>query len=201
MDHQPQDSLQTLPGVTVYEVCHLPISHLATREFHDPACRQEQCRLLSRIVDVEGPIHLGLATQRLIDAWGKASAGSRIKYAVNQAVSINCRAKTIFRDDDDILWPYPPDRRAEIIRVPNGDSPESNREIKYIPSKEIHNAMLLIVRQTIGITTESLIAETARLFGFQRTGPQIKERLTSTLTRLRRTGTVEVRNSIVSLRP
>jgi hypothetical protein len=191
-------TVQMLPGVTTYTVCRLPFSNLSFMEFHDPSCRQEQCRLLNRVVNLEGPIHIELATQRLLDAWGKASAGTRIRNAVQEAISLNERRGLLMRKGD-FLWPYPPDSRSTVIRSPDTDDPNSVREIKYIPSEEIHNAMLLIVRHTIGISLESLILETARLFGFSRVGAQIRDRLMAESKFLQRRKIIEISGGVVTL--
>lgn len=191
-------AVEMLPGVTIYTVCRLPFSNLCFMEFHDPACRQEQCRLLNRVVNIEGPIHVELATQRLLDAWGKASAGTRIRNAVQEAISLNERSGLLMRRGD-FLWPYPPDSRSTVIRSPDAGDPASVREIKHIPSEELHNAMLLIVRHTIGISLESLASETARLFGFNRVGAQIRDRLMAESKFLERRRAIEISGGVVTL--
>lgn len=191
------DNLQ-MPGVTTYKVCHLPLSKLRSMESHDPACRQELCRLLHKVVSVESPIHIELATQRLLNAWGKASVGTRIKSAIQDAISTNKQNKGLIQQDD-FLWLYAPDSESNVIRSPDNGDPDSFREIKHIPPEEIHNAMLLIVSHAIGISLESLISETARLFGFNRVGMQIRERLLSESSFLQSQKVIEVINGLVSL--
>jgi hypothetical protein len=134
--------------------------------------------------------------RRLLDAWGKASAGARIRNAVQEAISLNERSRLLMCKGD-FLWPYPPDSRRTVIRSPDASDPDSVREIKYIPSEEIHNAMLLIVRHTIGISLESLISETARLFGFSRVGAQIRDRLMAESKFLQRRKTIEISGGVV----
>lgn len=192
------DNVQLLPGVTNYTVCHLPLTKLRSMESDDPDCKQELCRLLNIVVSVEGPIHIELATQRLLDAWGKASVGTRIKSAIQDAVRINKQSKLLI-DKDDFLWLYPSDSESNIIRSPNSSEPDSFREIKHIPPEEIQNAMLLIVRHVVGISLESLLSETARLFGFNRVGTQIKERLLSESRFLQSKKVIEISNGLVSL--
>jgi hypothetical protein len=192
------DNVQMLLGVTTYTVCHLPLSNLRSMESDDPACKQELCRLLQKIVRVESPIHIDLATQRLLEAWGKASAGTRIKSAIQDAISINEQNRLLISKNG-FLWQYPPDSEGKVIRSPNSSDPDSFREIKHIPPEETHNAMLLIVRHVVGISLESLISETARLFGFNRVGTQIRERLLSESRFLHNQKVIEISNGLVSL--
>ncbi|GEM_PF-153793 len=193
------DTKQMLPGITTYTVCHLPLSKLHTKEFHDPACSKELCKLLHKVVITESPIHIELATQRLLGAWGKTIVSSRVKSAVQDAVSTNVRSRLLVIKDD-FLWLYPIDHtESKVIRSPNSNDPDSIREIKHIPSEEIRNAMLLIVRHTIGISLESLISETARLFGFNRVGTQIKERLLSESDFLQHQKIIEINNGLIAL--
>jgi hypothetical protein len=193
-----EQGTRSLPGVSDYTVCRLPLSPNSYRDFHDPVNRQEQSRLVMRVVEVEGPVHIDLVTQRLLDAWGKASAGARIKAAVQQAISANSARGVLIRDGD-FLWPSPAEARTHVVRSPRPGEPDTVREIRHIPSEEIHNAMLLVISQAVGISEESLIAEAARIFGFTRVGAQIKERLSYELKVLRMRSVIEVSGGIVSV--
>ena len=61
--------------------------------------------------------------------------------------------------------------------MPVEGRPESQRKIEHIPSEEIYRAMQLVAEEAIGISRENLIQETARLFGFQRSGENVHSRL------------------------
>ena len=50
--------------------------------------------------------------------------------------------------------------------------------------------MLLIIRHAVGIGVDSLIKETANVFGFNRTGNRIRDRLLKECEALQRKGTV-----------
>lgn len=192
------NSIQMLPGVTTYTVCRLPSSKLRSMDSDDPACIQELCILLNIIVRIESPIHIELATKRLLDAWGKASLGARIKSAIQDAISTNKQSELLICKGE-FLWLYSSDSESNVIRSPNNTDPDSLREIKHIPPEEIHNAMLLIVRHAVGISLESLISETARLFGFNRVGVQIRERLLAESKLLQHRKVIEISSGLVSL--
>ncbi|MCJ7635153.1 DUF3320 domain-containing protein [Candidatus Bathyarchaeota archaeon] len=143
-------------------------------EFYMPSNLPEQCRLLAKLVKEEGPIHSEYAAQRLAKAWGCKRILPRIAAAVKEAVS-ECEVKGQLVVKGDFLWP--PQLKDVPVRIPIEGMPESMRIIKYISGEEIENAMRLIVYHSVGIASESLLDETARLFGFQRTGTGVRERL------------------------
>jgi hypothetical protein len=48
---------------------------------------------------------------------------------------------------------------------------------EHVPSEEIENAMKLVAQYALSISSESLITETARVFGFTHLGEKTKERI------------------------
>jgi very-short-patch-repair endonuclease len=150
-------------------------------EFHMPGRNREiQCRLLSRLVEKEGPIHIDYAVQRLSDAWGVRRAGPRVVDTSREVVKL-CSGNGLIRVKGEFLWPVlKGDFAAEgnvPVRVPVPGVPYSHRQIEHIPPEEIKSAMKLIVHYAMSLGLESLIVETARVFGFDHTGSQITGRL------------------------
>jgi hypothetical protein len=72
------------------------------------------------------------------------------------------------------LWPV--GLREVAVRVPVEGDPDSIRKPEYIPPEEIESAMRSVAQYALGIGVESLIVETARVFGFNRTGEKVRER-------------------------
>ena len=190
---------RALPGTTAYKVFQPPLNQLSYFEFHDPACCSEQCRLLQLIVEQEGPLHIDIAARRLAEAWGRAKVGSRMMSAVREAVRNLVRAGAVLQDDEFLWTPQAREQARSIVRTPSNDEDETQREIKHIPPQELQNAMALIVQHAVGISLESLIAETRRLFGFNRSGSSIKERLFAEFEQLQRSGLLSVHDGRVSL--
>ncbi len=62
---------------------------------------------------------------------------------------------------------YPSDCKNIPIRLPN------TRKIQYISEDELAEAMYRILQTCIGTTRDALSAETARVYGFNRTGQNI----------------------------
>ena len=194
-----------------YKVCTLkasysPFAVIPTRrspyrtrienQFHMVENRGEQSRLLAQLVEKEGPIHFDYAVERLIDAWGAKRAGPRITAAIHEATRI-CQRKNLLTIKGSFLWPV--GLRYVPMRVPVQGEPFSFRKIEHIPPEEIEKAMELIAKYALSLSAESLIVETARIFGFERTGDLIEEELDKTYQRLLQRGKLVSTNGIVTL--
>jgi hypothetical protein len=176
-----------LPGTVSYEVYEVRVSYENGSEFHDPQYREEQSGLLAEVVRQEGPMHIELATKRVLAAWGLTRAGVRIIDAMAEAVR-RCARMSLLEQRGDFLWPTGVDDVP--VRVPVSHIQETYRDVAHIPPEEIQACMLLIIRHAVGIGVDSLVKETANVFGFNRTGNRIRERLLKECEALQQQGTV-----------
>ena len=80
------------------------------------------------------------------------------------------------------LWP--PELQDALARVPVPGVSESKRDPEHIPPEEIENAMKTVAQYALGISAESLIVETAKIFGFSRLGEKTKRRFSDIYKRL-----------------
>ncbi|MEM3880418.1 MAG: DUF3320 domain-containing protein [Candidatus Bathyarchaeia archaeon] len=150
-------------------------------EFHSDENRQLQSRLLEELVREEGPIHFDLAVRRLAVAWGLKRCGPKVLQAVREALNLLLLdGKVVVKGY--FLWP--PNMQNVPVRVPAADIPESKRALEHIPPEEIANAMLLIAQYALSISVDSLIAETAKVFGFSRVTEKSRKRLYEIYRRL-----------------
>ncbi len=154
---------------------------LQKNEFYYPENRQKQTSLLLELIKKEGPIHFDYAVQRLAAAWGAKRVTPKITQAVKEAISNLLRdQKVVFKGQ--FLWP--PELKSVPIRVPMQGVPESKRKPEYIPPEEVESAMTMIAKYALSISNNSLIAETAKVFGINHSGEQAKEIFTEILARL-----------------
>ena len=193
---KPIEQTGSLFGTIPYKVCELQPSSEIGPEFHLPQYRREQNRLLTELVKEEGPIHVQYAARRLVSAWGLGRIGSRVVDAIKEAVRL-CQKGGNLRIEGKFLWP--PQVTEVPIRVPTQGVPESFRSIEHIPPEEIKGAMLLIIRHAVGISVESLLVETARIFGFNRTGDNIRKELLKIIKTLQQEGTIIQNGDFVTL--
>ena len=84
------------------------------------------------------------------------------------------------------------------MRVPPRNSSEPPRTIIQIAPEELQAAILLVVQHSVGIGVQSLLSETAKVFGFNRTGDKIKDVLLEQLQSLEASGQVNIHEDVVS---
>jgi hypothetical protein len=150
-------------------------------EFHFQENRQLQSRLLEELVREEGPIHFDYAVKRLASAWGIKRKSPKIVQAVREALNLLLIDRKVIVKGS-FLWP--PELQDVPARVPVSGVPESKRKPEHIPPEEIESAMTLITQYALGISAESLIVETAKVFGFTRLGEKSRKRFSDIYKRL-----------------
>jgi hypothetical protein len=150
-------------------------------EFHFQENRQLQSRLLEELIQQEGPIHFDYAVKRLASAWGLKRKTPKIGQAVKEALNLLI-VKQKVKVKGNFLWP--PELQDVQARVPVPDVPESKRKLEHIPAEEIENAMKTVAQYALGISADSLIAETAKVFGFIRAGEKSRKRFSDVYNRL-----------------
>ena len=151
-----------------------PYSAVQKNEFHFQENRVLQSRLLEELVKEEGPIHFDYAVQRLAAAWEVRRIGPKVTNAMHEALDMLVKDHRVTVKGE-FLWPN--DVVDVLVRVPVPGIPESERPPEHVPPEEIENAMKLIAQYALSISAESLVAETARVFGFTHVGEKTKERI------------------------
>jgi hypothetical protein len=150
-------------------------------QFHFQENRQLQARLLEELIQNEGPLHFDYAVKRLVSAWGLKRKNANIVHAVREALNLLvAKEKVVVKGN--FLWP--PELKEVQARVPVSGVPESKRKLEHIPPEEIENAMKTIAQYALGISAESLIFETAKVFGFNHTGEKSRKRFSDIYKRL-----------------
>ncbi len=152
-----------------------------TNEFHFQENRTMQSRLLEELVKEEGPIHFDYAVKRLASIWGLKRRGPRVVQAVREALNLLLQNRKIDIKGH-FLWPI--ELQEVPVRVPVSNVPESKRILAHIPPEEIENAIKLVAQYALGISAESLIVETAKVFGFSHGGEKSRERIYEIYKRL-----------------
>lgn len=165
-------------------------------QFYYPENREIQTRLLGELVEKEGPIHFDYAVERLADAWGVKKVTPKINHAVQEALN------TLIRDQKVVMkgvFLWSPALKDVPIRVPVEGISESKRKLEYIPPEEVEGAMLLVAQYALGISEESLVAETARVFGSTHSGDKSKDYFQEILRRLLRVRKLVSKDNVVTI--
>lgn len=154
---------------------------------HEDAALADLCRMIEEVVGVEGPAHQDLVLGRIREAWGVQRAGVRIRKAFDAAIRSLCRRASLVRDKAGFLSIN--DHLLETVRSATED-PKSCRDVQEIPTAELGLAMDMLVRDARSITWDELTTRVARLFGWNRRGPDIGKALDTVLQARIRGGAV-----------
>jgi hypothetical protein len=95
----------------------------------------------------------------------------------------------------DFLWPHA--LTQVVVRGPGENG--FVRDIELIPLEEIAEACYLCVQKAFGIQRSELVTQVARLLGYDRTGPRVRERVEKAIELCRRQGRIEMQNDRISL--
>ncbi len=164
-------------------------------EFHFPENRENQTKLLDELVQNEGPVHFDYAVERLAAAWGIKQVTPQINHAVKEALSNLLKEQRVVLRGS-FLWP--PTLKETSIRVPVQGIPESRRKAEYIAPEEIESAMQLIARYALGISEDSLVLETAKVFGLNHSVETTKKVFSEILQRLVRDRKLASKDGVVT---
>ena len=164
-------------------------------EFYFPENRENQKKLLAELVQNEGPVHFDYAVERLAAAWGIKQVTPPIAHAVKEALSNLLREQKVVIKGS-FLWPA--ELKETPIRVPVQGIPESKRKAEYIAPEEVEAAMKLVAQYALGISQESLIAETAKVFGLNHSGQDAKKVFSEILKRLVRDRKLVLKDDVVT---
>ncbi len=150
-------------------------------EFHFPENRENQTKLLTELIQNEGPVHFDYAAERLAAAWSIKQVTPKIAHAVKEALNNLIREQKVVIKGS-FLWPT--GLKQTPIRVPMQGVPESKRKPSYIAPEEVESAMTMVAQYALGISEDSLITETAKVFGLNHSGDEAKVVFSEVLKRL-----------------
>jgi hypothetical protein len=150
-------------------------------EFHFPENRENQTKLLAELIQNEGPVHFDYAVERLAASWGIKKVTPKINHAVKESLNNLIREQKVVIKGS-FLWPT--GLKETSIRVPMQSIPESKRKPEYIAPEEVESAMIMVAQYALGISSDSLIAETAKVFGINHSGEEAKSVFSEVLKRL-----------------
>ena len=132
----------------------------------------ELARVVAKIIEIEGPIHREEIARRVSQLWGLQRTGTRIQQAVAQALRALSGASVKVLDGEF----FAPAGKCDFPVRDRGDvSSNTLRKPEMLPPAEIRNAIAAIVRVHLGAACDEVVVETARLFGFRSTSPQLRQ--------------------------
>lgn len=149
---------------------------------------------MHEVIRVEQPIHLELLYKRMAGCFGNEKVTAPIRNTVDYVLKRNMSGEIkIDRDSFITLSDF---SQIKVRRSLHGNP---DRNIEYIPIKEIEEAMKLVLAGAYGVEVPSLILETARIFGFEKTGAKIRQRMLDAIGSLKKQGIIRVSDDRVQL--
>ena len=151
----------------------IPLAALAARVRH--------------LVEVEQPVHIDAVVDGLRVVLGVRRVGARIRAHIERAISTAISASALSRDGEFL-------QVAEEAGTAPRPRHDPDRPIGRVADSELDEGLLLVARRTFGASSSDLVRETARQFGWRRTGHDIRDRLNERIDslleseRLRRRG-------------
>ena len=135
--------------------------------------------LVWEIVESEGPIHDEEVARRVAGAFGLSRTGRRIQEAVQRAVRAADREGAILTDGPFCMTGS--QQQSPPVRDRSNESSPTTRA-EYLSPAEIRAAAAMVERESGQMPEEELVVATARLLGFARTGPDVRNRVIDVLT-------------------
>jgi very-short-patch-repair endonuclease len=135
---------------------------------YEPAQLRTLQRLVVEVLRVEAPVHLDEITRRVGEAFGLQRIGARSRRRVQEVV--NTCADYAWHDE--FVWPtnMPP---TTDVPIREG----KDRDLETLPPEEVAAAARWVLVQALSIPMSDLLRETARVFGIQRRGAKVDERM------------------------
>ena len=156
---------------------------------------------VTRVVEAEGPIHFEHICERIRQRWGLKRAGSAIRDRIKTAVA------TVVRDGT-IEWDPAKSTRKVVDRflvrpdvAPSPRRPragEPPRKIEHVSDVEIAAGVLIVVDTIHGGRRNDVIQQTAREFGYKRTGGQIDDRIGQVIHQMLKEGLFRQVNGVIT---
>ncbi len=132
--------------------------------------QHEMAPLVQQVLEAEGPVHSEEVARRIREAFGLQKTGRRILEHVRNALISHARSGGIERHQE--FW-WIAGREVTAIRD-RRKAALSLRKASIIPPQEYQLALKTALREAVAMSREELIIQATKLFGFDRTGPDLK---------------------------
>lgn len=143
--------------------------------------RHYLAKLVEQIVADEQPIHFESVIERIRSALQFGRVGTNIRKRLEQARDRAIKDGAVVADASGFL------SAADHVG-PASPRRDGSRKINRIADAELDAGLLIVARATFGAAQDELVRETARQFGYRRTGAGIAAALVQRIEHLRETG-------------
>ena len=135
---------------------------------------------MTKVVQVEGPVHVGEVARRVTEAAGVKRVGTRIQAALDSALAHAVRQGKVRRRGE-FLWP---DGMQQPTVRDRSALPAALRRLELIDPEEIARAVERVVADALGMAPEAVPLAACRLLGFARMSDEMRGRIDSIVAEL-----------------
>lgn len=155
-----------------------------TGQLHEKSV-EDMSKIVTQIVDEEGPIHITEIIRRIRVVWGLKRAGKRIHDSIMAGVELAEKSGDIIIRDDFVY------SRSGVLRVRRRvmDPPA---KINLISDEEIAKAVQIVLKTQYASPMAEIIKQTSRLFGIKVTRGATAKRIEGIVLELLESGSLEL---------
>lgn len=162
------------PDLPVYQAHRFTWPERPPELFHEDSETPAIRFAIDEVLAAEAPLSESLLTARVRAQWGLKASGKRIFERV-RSIAAATGALTVTRGETIFYWPSGAEpERWSHFRVA-GEDPLDQRSVEDLPLEEIAAAAHAVLSTQLSLTKDGLVAETARLLGYKRTGRKVTE--------------------------
>ncbi|GGF42498.1 DUF3320 domain-containing protein [Echinicola rosea] len=185
--------------LSVYKKSNLAKSpYSQSEEFLDYGNTFKIIGQLKEIVETEAPILKSLLGRRILEIWGISRMGGRLQVRFDQLIEAAKLKFTIDNSEDYCFWKENQDpEKYSDFRVYAEDGTKRNAD--ELPIVEVLNAVEKVLNQQISLPEMDLVRETAKVFGYARTGSIVLERMKLGISLLIEAGRAKIENDRIIL--
>ncbi len=157
---------------------------------HEVSTRQ-LADIVTKVVQIEAPIHREEIARRVTTLWGLDRTGSRITEAVQRAIEFADGAGGVVLEGEFVFV----SQHAHVLVRDRSSTASANlRKLEMISNQEIQTAILQLASEHIGLDPDSAGLLASRAFGFKSTSPKLKERMQNSTLRMVQEGRIVLRD-------
>lgn len=153
-----------------YEDVNIPILGNSD-SFYATSAEVDIQKLMFKIISAQAPISKKSLYKSVLSAYGISRSGNRAEAILDRVLGRIMHFET---SDNGVIFVWQPEQKPDeynVYRV--SEQNENRRNIDDISSKEILNAAIQVLSEQGGMQKSDLIKESAKKFGFTRTGALI----------------------------
>ena len=184
------------PALPVYEPFTVREIKGTTDDFYDVKSNSSIRALIEAVVSKEGPVSLDLVARRVAEHWGVGRVTARTVKRI-EASTGKANVKVVREADMVFLWAPSQDPKTFTLFRVAGENENSKRDAEYLSPQEVANAALHVLEQHVSLPVADLVRETARLLGYQRTGPAVDKAMRGGIGLLVRKGGAKEENGMI----